>query len=296
VHKKVIEEILFLPVYFTFMQTATGPVIIGRKIRIGMGQMLVIPGRVSENLARANNLILQASACGCHVIVLPECMDAGWTCARAPDLACPIPGATSASLCRAAARAGMFVVAGITELRDHRVYNAAVLIAPDGSILTVHRKINELDVARPLYSTGKTLHVADTSIGRIGLAICADLFPESLALGEAQARMGAEMILSPCSWAVDADHDNTAEPYGTLWMESYTRLASKYPLVVVGVSNVGRLVDGPWKGRKCVGCSLAVGQGGSVLAQGPYGCQAERLLSVDVCTGSVADETLICPG
>ena len=42
-------------------------------------------------------------------------------------------------------------------------------------------------------------------------------------------------------------------------------------MTVVGVSNVGWITDGPWKGRKCIGCSLAVGPGGAILAQGPYG-------------------------
>jgi hypothetical protein len=51
---------------------------------------------------------------------------------------------------------------------------------------------------------------------------------------------------------------------------------------VIGVSNTGPLTDGPWKGRKCIGCSLAVGPGGEVLMRGPYGDDAEALLTVEV--------------
>jgi hypothetical protein len=53
-------------------------------------------------------------------------------------------------------------------------------------------------------------------------------------------------------------------------------------MTVVGVSNVGWLRAGPWKGRKCIGCSLAVGPGGRVLAQGPYGEAAEAMIPVEI--------------
>jgi hypothetical protein len=94
--------------------------------------------------------------------------------------------------------------------------------------------------------------------------------------------MGARLLLSPCAWAVDADHDNEREPYGELWLRSYATLARLYGMTVVGVSNVGWLREGPWRGRKCIGCSLAVGPGGSILARGPYGDSAEALLVVSV--------------
>jgi hypothetical protein len=39
---------------------------------------------------------------------------------------------------------------------------------------------------------------------------------------------------------------------------------------------------GPWKGRKCIGCSLAVGPGGEAIAQGPYGEDADELVVIPV--------------
>ena len=73
-----------------------------------------------------------------------------------------------------------------------------------------------------------------------------------------------------------------AQPYGGLWRESYTTLAKLYEMPVVGVSNVGPLTAGPWKGRKCIGCSLAVGGDGKVLAEAPYGQTAEGLTMIDI--------------
>jgi predicted amidohydrolase len=249
-----------------------------------MGQMLVEGGLPDRNLARAEQMIGDAAGQGCQVVVLPECLDLGWTHPGARRLAQPIPGTTSDRLCRAAADAAVHVVAGLTERAGERIYNAAVLVAPDGHVLLKHRKINILDIAQDLYETGDRLSVAATSFGTVGVNICADNFPDCLCLGHAIARMGAQVLLSPSAWAVPADHDPVAEPYGGLWKESYTTLAKSYGMPVVGVSNVGRLSEGPWKGRKCIGCSLAVGRDGRVLAEAPYGETAESLTVIDVGT------------
>jgi predicted amidohydrolase len=269
---------------------------------LGMGQMLVEGGDTAGNLTRAKQMIYRGAEQGCRIVVLPECLDAGWTFPTAASLAQPIPGPHSNILIRAARECGVYVVAGLTERSDERTYNAAVLISPEGEILLKHRKINELDIAQDLYKTGNSLQVADTPLGTLGVNICADNFPHSLALAHAQARMGCQVLLSPSSWAVDRDHDNLKEPYGDLWLASYTTLAKLHDMNVVGVSNVGWLSGGPWKGRKCIGCSLAVGPGGRVLVQGPYGADAESLITVTIqvqqnaATGTVLAEVLASRG
>ena len=94
--------------------------------------------------------------------------------------------------------------------------------------------------------------------------------------------MGADLLLSPCAWAVDADHDNVKDPYGSLWLESYGTISKEYDITVIGVSNVGNITGGVWQGRKCIGCSLTVGPGAEVIAQAPYGVDAETLEIVEV--------------
>ena len=247
-----------------------------------MGQMLVEGGASARNLGRAVAMIHRAATEGCAVVVLPECLDAGWTHPSARDIARPIPGDSSSALAAAARDAGIHVVAGLTERDGERIYNAAILISPHGEILLKHRKINELDIARDLYATGDRLGVARTPLGVVGITICADNFPDSLDLAQVLARMGCQVLLSPSAWAVDAAHDNLRTPYGALWKESYSAIAGRHGIPVIGVSNVGWLTAGPWKGRKCIGCSLAMGAAGSVLAQGPYGEDAEALIGTSV--------------
>jgi len=246
-----------------------------------MGQMLVEGGKIEENLNRAEIMIRKAMEQGCRVIVLPECLDAGWTHPSARKLAEEIPGKTSERLCEAARRNDMIVVAGLTERDGGRIYNSAILIGNDGRILLKHRKINVLKIAQDLYSIGNMLSVAETDLGIVGVDICADNFVNSLAIGHVLARMGAHFIFSPSAWAVKADHDDAKEPYGENWLRSYRELCRLYE-ISIGVSNVGWITEGPWKGRKVIGCSLAVGPKGEVLARGPYGPDAEALITVNI--------------
>ena len=253
-----------------------------RRFKLGMGQMLVESGHAEENLTRARGMIRDAAQQDCKIIVLPECLDLGYTYPGARELAQPIPGKHSDALCDAARESHLHVVAGLTERSGDRIYNAALLISPDGSILLKHRKINILTIAQDIYSTGNSLSVVETPLGTIGVNICADNFPTSLVLGHSLARMGARILLSPCAWAVKPDHDNSKEPYGEMWRRSYITLAKLYDIPVVGVSYVGLINEGVWKGRRCIGCSLAVGPGGTILAQAPYGESAETLLVTEV--------------
>ncbi|NUQ61684.1 MAG: carbon-nitrogen hydrolase family protein [Pirellulales bacterium] len=251
-------------------------------LRVGMGQMLVEPGCLRNNLRRAVRMIRDAAQQGCQVVVLPECLDLGWTHPSARQHAQPIPGPSAEALSQAASDAKIDVVAGLTERAGDRIYNAAVLVDGDGRLLARHRKINILEIAQDLYSVGDQLSVTKASWGTVGIAVCADNFPDSHCLGHALARMGAQIVLSPCAWAVPPDHDNRQEPYGELWKGSYATLARLYEMPMVGVSNVGLITEGPWQGRKCIGCSLAVGGQGEVVFQAPYGEDAECLGIVDL--------------
>ena len=251
-------------------------------VRIGLGQILVEGGRPDANLTRAEAMIGRAAAERCDLVVLPECLDFGWTDPSAREGAVPIPGPHQARLAAAARTHGIFVVAGIVERDGDTLYNAALLLDRDGTTLWHHRKLNELDIGLELYEPGDRLGVVGTELGTVGVCICADNYWDSRAVGHVLCRMGAQLILSPSAWAVVPEHDEETEPYGGDWLPSYTELARLYDVTVVGVSNVGLMTGGPWAGRPCIGKSLAVGPGGDVLAWGPYGVDAEELIVVEV--------------
>lgn len=241
----------------------------GRCVRVALGQILVEPGRVDANIGRALAAIDAAAAAGAEVLVLPECLDFGWASDAARSGAEPIPGPRAALLAARAGAAGIVLTAGLSERAGDQIYNAAILIDRDGTIIGQHRKINELDFARSLYTTGTKLEVFDTSIGRVGIAICADLLiPE---IGAALAAMGAEIILSPSAWAVPDDHDEVITPYGGEWRSAYGSLARQCGVAVAAASNVGRIEGGAWDGRPIIGRSLAVHGDGSIAGLAAFG-------------------------
>ena len=248
-----------------------------------MIQMRVDGGAKSDNLARATSRIAEATRSGAEVVLLPEALNLGWTHPSALQQADPIPSGESFSrLADAARENGVYVCAGLVERDGNKIFNSAILLAPDGRLLLHHRKINELDIGRQFYSLGDRLAVAETPLGRFGVMICADAFVEGQVLSRSLALMGAEIILSPCAWAVPADHDNVRDPYGQLWRDNYGPVARQHRLWIAGASNVGPILAGPWAGRKCIGCSLLVGPDGQDILQGPYGEEAETILTARI--------------
>lgn len=254
-----------------------------RTFKLAMVQMLVEPGNPAANLRRAAALIAQAARHGAHVIVLPEAMDLGWTHPSATTLAQPVPdGQTCAAIKDAARQHHVYLCAGLTERDGHAVYNSAVLIDPAGSVILHHRKLNELQIAHDLYAQGDRLHVAKTELGAFGVMICADAFAPGQIVSRTLGLMGASVILSPCAWAVEPDHDQQKDPYGRLWLDNYQPVARDFHLFIAGVSNVGPITAGPWKGRHCIGCSLLVGPDGNQILMAPYGRDAETILYADI--------------
>ena len=64
--------------------------------------------------------------------------------------------------------------------------------------------------------------------------------------------------------------------------DNYYSVARDFKLWIAGVSNVGWLSDGPWKGRKCIGCSLAIDPDGDQVLIGRYGPDADSILYAEV--------------
>lgn len=251
--------------------------------KLALIQMRVVGGEKERNLRHAEELISEAAAHGAQCVLLPEIMDLGWTHPSALTEAQPIPhGDVCQRLARAARAHGVYVCSGLAERDGDHVYNAAVILDPEGTVILKHRKLNELAIGHPYYAQGDRLGVCHTPLGTFGLMICADGFARDRVLSRALCYMGADVILSPSAWAVAADHDNQKQPYGGTWRSAYIPVAREFGVWIAGVSNVGWITDGPWKGKQCIGCSLVIDPSGQEVLQGPYGVDAEAILYVDV--------------
>ncbi len=232
-------------------------------LNIGLGQIRIIMGDKRANMASIFAMIGAAAQYGCDLLVLPECCLAGWLASNAAKAAEPIPGPFTRKLCSLAKHHRIAIVAGMEEKENGRVYNSAVFIDEAGKILLKHRKINELELAKSVYSTGSAIEVAMWRGRTLGLSICADSWrPEET---DALWMMGARLILSPCAWAVEIGGEST----NRAWIhETYRQRIADRDLVIVAANSVGTLTESPWKGRVLQGNSLAIGKGGMVLAQG----------------------------
>ena len=251
--------------------------------RLAMVQMRVDGGSKESNLVRAEARIAEAAQQGAQVILLPEALTLAWTHPSSREQAEPIPeGQACQRLSGCARQHRVYVCAGLVEASHAKVFNAAVLLGPQGELLLHHRKINELEIGQAWYDLGDRLQVVKTPWAVFGIIICADAFARGQVISRTLGLMGAEVILSPCAWAVPADHNNAQEPYGKLWLDNYGPVARDFQLWIAGASSVGPLVAGPWAGRHCIGCSLLVGPQGKQVLMGPYGPEADTILYAQV--------------
>jgi predicted amidohydrolase len=246
--------------------------------KLAMVQMRIDGGNKSQNLNHAVNLIEEAVINDANVVLLPEAMNLGWTHPAAKTEADRIPdGQSCRMLIDAAKRNHIYLCSGLVEKKEEKVFNTAILINPDGKVILLHRKLNELDIGHQYYDQGDRLNVCHTEFGTIGLMICSDAFAEDKVLSKSLGYMGADVILSPCSWAVPPDYDNIKDPCGRRWFDHYHLVAKKFSLWIAGVSNVGPINSGPWKGFNCIGNSLLINHEGKIVVEAPYGHDAETI-------------------
>ena len=254
-----------------------------KPFKLAVAQMRVVGGALDTNLEHAREMIEEAAKQGAQIVLLPETMDLGWTDPSARFLAQPVPRGKSAQLLSSLAKKyQIYICSGLTELEGETVYNSAVLIDPTGKVILLHRKINELDIGHAYYAVGQSLQVVHTDLGTIGIMICADATTGNREILRTLAYMGADVILSPSSWAVSADHNNIEKPYGDLWRDAYKPVAKDFRVWIASCSNVGWMTGGPWEGAKAIGCSMVIGPGGKEILNAPYGDNADTIFYVDI--------------
>ncbi|MCK5201659.1 MAG: carbon-nitrogen hydrolase family protein, partial [Spirochaetales bacterium] len=135
----------------TTMETYT----MKKQFKLAMVQMLVEGGLKDANLSHAEDLIGEAAREGAQVVLLPECLDLGWTHPASQIDAETIPGGMPyKKLSQSALKHGVYICAGLTEKSGNKIYNSAVFIDNKGELRLLHRKINELDIGHSYYALG----------------------------------------------------------------------------------------------------------------------------------------------
>lgn len=149
-----------------------------------------------KNLQYYSGLIAKSGSLGADIICLGEGITVAGTGKTYADVSETVPGPTSKLLGEAAAKAGIYVIAGIYEREGSLIYNTALLIDPNGNIAGKYRKTHlpqtEVDAG---ITPGDTYPVFKTKFGNIGIEICYDnFFPE---VARSLMLNGAEIIFCP---------------------------------------------------------------------------------------------------
>lgn len=140
-------------------------------------------------------LIAEAAEKRADLVVLPEVLTYG-SGTSFVDAAEPIPGPSTEFFGALAKKHGLHLVPGLIERDGHLLYNVAVLIGPDGTLLGKYRKVclprGEIEAG---LTPGHEYPVFDTRFGKVGLMVCYDgFFPE---VARELSNRGAEVIAWP---------------------------------------------------------------------------------------------------
>ena len=246
--------------------------------RVACLQFEPVVGEKQRNLDASVRLIEAAAAEGALLIVLPELCNSGYvfeTREEAFSLAEAVPaGPSCAAWIAVAQRLGVTLVAGIAERDGNALYNAAVVIGPDGYIGTF-RKVHLWNAENLFFEPGNLgFPVFNTPHGRIGVAICYDIwFPETFRI---QALKGADIVCVPTNWVPIPGQAPGREAMATILAMA---AAHSNSIFIACADRVGTE-----RGQLFEGQSVVVGCTGWPVA-GPASRVAEEIVIADVDLG-----------
>jgi len=235
-----------------------------KTVRVALGQVVCIDGDITGNLVRIENAILKAKSQNADIVCLPEMALRGWVNPESHQLAKSIPGDDSKALCDLANKHQIYLAIGLAEKEGDQLFDSAIFIDDQGSIILKHRKINILtELMTPSYTPGKTVGIVETKFGRVGMLICADTFDQDV-LTQMELQQ-PDLMLVPYGWANKAD----AWPiHGLTLKETVRNAAMKLGCPVIGTNLVGAISQGPWQGLIYGGQSYACDTDGTVVGKG----------------------------
>lgn len=140
--------------------------------------------------------VAEAARQGADLVVFGECITAVGNGLSYEEAAEPIPGPATDYLATLAKKHDLYLVTSLHERVGHLIYNTAVLLGPDGTLVGKYRKVClARDEYRKGVAAGRDFPVFDTPIGKIGMMICFDVHMPEVARG--LAANGAEIIALP---------------------------------------------------------------------------------------------------
>ncbi|NNE09698.1 MAG: acyltransferase [Gemmatimonadetes bacterium] len=224
-------------------------------MKAGFLQFDPVLGDVAGNIAQVDALLDDATADAPDLLVLPELALTGYLLkdrAQVMELADTRDrGAQVEALQRWAQSTGSVIVAGFPEREGNRVFNASILVTPEGD-RHVYRKAHLFLNEKDLFDPGDTpLEPVDVNGVRFGMMICFDwYFPET---ARVLALCGADVICHPSNLVLS----HCPDAMRTRCLENR--------VFAVTANRCGRDVAPGGKELRFTGTSQITGPGGEIL-------------------------------
>ncbi len=205
-------------------------------ITIAVVQMHPRLGEVETNLLAMGRMIDRiCTEQKTDLIVFPELATSGYELGlRFTDAAERVPGYSVNSIAQRAADYSTHIVFGMVtkEKVESVLYNAAVVVGPDGEMVGEYRKLHLQGEERLAFRPGFKLPVFETGAGMLGVLLGWDMaFPEA---ARSLALDGAEVIAVCANWGYPPAHpwDSYVEEWRT-----YLRARAMENAVFVAAAN-----------------------------------------------------------
>lgn len=206
----------------------------GRKVRLAAVHYRPTGKSPAENCREYEPFIADAARQKADLVVLGETITlVGPRRPNYEDIAEPIPGPSTEYFGEQARRHHLHLVVGLYERDEHLIYNVAVLIGPEGTVLGKYRKVclprNE---AAAGVTPGEEYPVFQTRFGKVGMMVCYDgFFPE---VARELTNNGAEVIAWPV-WGCNPElaSARACENHVYLVSSTYEDIARNWMLTAV---------------------------------------------------------------
>jgi N-carbamoylputrescine amidase len=243
-----------------------------------MKAALAVPmiGReVDANLALMERMVGEAGAARADLVLFGEAAPTGLINNDDPThdlpLGDPIPGPVTKRLARCARRCGLYLATGLLERKGRSLYDSAVLLDPDGTLLLKYRRIQPQWHGRTataaVYRQGVEVASARIAFGAVSVLLCGDLFDDEIVSRVRQTE--PDYLLFPFARNF-SDGSFDQERWDREEEAGYVERAA-----AVGCTTlmVNMLYDPEQLEYPSFGGALAVSAAGDVLARWPLGKQ-----------------------
>ncbi|MEO6912817.1 MAG: carbon-nitrogen hydrolase family protein [Candidatus Baltobacteraceae bacterium] len=181
--------------------------------------------------------VRRIAACGAELIVLPEGTVPAYVLGEDP-----VDGTQSefalAAIMAVARETGTVIVFGAARCEGESVYNSAFVVDADGTLAGTADKQFLWHFDRQWFARGEIIEPIDTSIGRLGVLICAD--GRIPTISRRLVDRGAQILVMPTAWVTSGRDPSDLENVQADLLASMRARENGVPFVVANKCGVER--------------------------------------------------------